>query len=75
MIPHQDKGYHLFIDNYYNSVTLAYELLSFETHVTGTMRYNRKGNPVSISKAKLKKRWACLENERESVRFKVEGEA
>lgn len=55
MGPYLNKGYHLFMDNYYNSIKLANRLLSWKTHVTGTLRSNRRGNPVLVTKAKLKK--------------------
>ena len=36
------KGHHLYVDNYYNSITLAKHLLQNDTYVTGTIRENRK---------------------------------
>ena len=36
------KGHHLFIDNYYTSLPLAQYFLQNDTHVTGTIRENRK---------------------------------
>ena len=50
-----NKGHHLFMDNYYNSVPLANKLLSKKTHVTGTLRVNRKGLPQEITGRKLRK--------------------
>ena len=41
MEPHLDKGYHLFMDNYYNSVALAGELHTRGTHCSGTLRISR----------------------------------
>lgn len=53
--PYVNKGYHLFMDNYYNSVTLANRLLQCQTHVTGTLRSNRRGNPKLLVKKRLKR--------------------
>ncbi|XP_050312885.1 piggyBac transposable element-derived protein 4-like [Anthonomus grandis grandis] len=50
-----DNGHSLYMDNFYNSVKLAEELLTRKTYVTGTLRSNRKGNPQEIIKKKLKK--------------------
>ena len=44
------QGYHLYMDNYYNSVGLCNELLAKNTHVCGTLRLNR-GAPVEIQQA------------------------
>lgn len=55
MEPFLDKGHHLIMDNYYNSVPLCNKLLQRKTHTTGTLRTNRKGNPKSLISRKLKK--------------------
>lgn len=47
-------GHSLYMDNFYNSVSLAENLLAKKTHVTGTLRANRSRNPP-ITKSKLKK--------------------
>ena len=44
------QGYHLYMDNYYNSVGLCEELLAKNTHVCGTLRLNR-GAPEEIQQA------------------------
>ena len=41
------KGYHVYMDNFYNSVTLANELYTENTHCTGTLRLQR-GAPPSL---------------------------
>ncbi|KAJ8938073.1 hypothetical protein NQ314_011616 [Rhamnusium bicolor] len=41
---------------YYNSVGLANKLLQLKTHITGTLRSNRKQNPKEITTQKLKKK-------------------
>lgn len=56
MSPYLGKGHSLYMDNYYNSVTLSNVLLNKQTHVTGTLRNNRKGNPKEVVNKKLKKR-------------------
>ena len=50
-----NKGHHLFMDNYYNSLPLSNKLLSKKTHVTGTLRANRKGLPQEITRRKLRR--------------------
>ena len=40
------KGYHLFMDNYYNSVALAQELYDAEIHCSGTFRLVRGASTV-----------------------------
>lgn len=51
-------GYRLWMDNYYNSPSLA-RLLALGTYVCGTLRSNRKGTPKLVQKTetngKLKK--------------------
>ena len=40
--PYVDKGHHLFMDNFYNSVSLSNHLLRRKTKLTGTLRSNTK---------------------------------
>lgn len=54
MRPYLLCGHHLFMDNYYNSVNLSQKLIDLKTHCTGTLRSDRKGNPIDITKKKLK---------------------
>lgn len=49
-----NKGYHLFVDNFYTSPTLAEFLFKNQTLLTGTLRANRKGVPNLLKKAKPK---------------------
>lgn len=49
------KGHTLYLDNYYNSVKLAEFLYENKTHVVGTLRKNRKGNPKVVIDYKLRK--------------------
>ncbi|KAI4474032.1 hypothetical protein M0802_015829 [Mischocyttarus mexicanus] len=37
MQPYLNKGHHLFMENFYNSVELSKELLKHKTHTTGTL--------------------------------------
>ena len=55
MQPFLDKGYHVFIDNYYNSVALTNFLTTKKTYITGTLRSDRKGNPKKVISSKLRK--------------------
>ncbi|KAJ8936302.1 hypothetical protein NQ314_012418 [Rhamnusium bicolor] len=50
-----DKGHHLVVDNYYNSVPLSNKLLQRKTHTTGTLRSHRRGNPKNVTSKKLNK--------------------
>lgn len=46
--------HHLYMDNYYNSVDLTNLLYKQKTHTTGTLRSNRKKNPISVVRKTLK---------------------
>ena len=50
-----DKGYHLFADNWYNSVSLTEYMSGRKTYITGTLRGDRKRNPKEVIKKKLRK--------------------
>ncbi|CAH2216733.1 jg18069 [Pararge aegeria aegeria] len=50
-----DSGHHVYMDNYYNSYGLAVKLLDRQTYCTGTLRKNRRDNPVEIGTIPLKK--------------------
>ena len=50
MTPYLDKGYHVFTDNYYNSVSLTEYLSRHSTYITGTLRADRKRNPKKVIK-------------------------
>ena len=49
------KGHHLYVDNYYTSVSLAKYLLQNETYITGTIRDHRKHFPTELKRAILDK--------------------
>ena len=49
------KGFHLFIDNYYTSVSLATYLLQNGTYIIRTIRDTRKHFPVELKTMTLKK--------------------
>lgn len=48
-----NKGHSVYMDNYYNSVLLARQLLDKMIYCTGTLRAQRKETPAEVSKAKL----------------------
>lgn len=50
-----DHGRTLATDNFYTSVSLAKMLLARKTHLIGTLRKNRIGNPKEVTMAKLKR--------------------
>lgn len=50
-----NKGYSVYMDNFYNSVNLAQKLLTLKTYCSGTLRVNRKNNPKEVSQRKLKR--------------------
>ena len=56
MFPLLNKGYHLYIDNWYTSIPLLQYLRDNDTLACGTIRKNRKGFPDAVSKAKLNQR-------------------
>ena len=49
------KGHHLFIDNYYISISLATYFLQNGTYTTGTIMDTRKYFPVQLKTMTLKK--------------------
>lgn len=53
--PYLDKGRTVVTDNFYTSILLANELMNRQTHLLGTLRKNRVGNPSEVIAAKLKK--------------------
>ena len=55
MAPYFEKGYHLFPDNWYNSLPLKKYMYLQRTYITGTLRSDRKYIPVDVMKKKLKK--------------------
>ena len=60
-----DKGYHLYNDNYYNSVQLFDYLTTRSTYAMGTLHANRKTNPKEVISKNLKKGefvWRCHNN-------------
>ncbi|PSN29180.1 PiggyBac transposable element-derived protein 4 [Blattella germanica] len=50
-----NKGYNLWMDDYYNSPNLAAFLKTRGTHVAGTLRLNRKNVPPEVKCAKLRR--------------------
>ena len=48
------KKYCLYADSFYNLVALTKHVGINETHVCGTLRADRRGNPEEVVKAKLK---------------------
>ena len=48
-----DQGYHLFINNFYTSMTLAKDLFDRETLVTGTIIDSRRDFPASLKNGKV----------------------
>ena len=49
------KGHLCYMDNYYSSPELFQELYDVETYACGTIWKNRRGLPIAVSSAKLKK--------------------
>ncbi|XP_066258797.1 piggyBac transposable element-derived protein 4-like [Euwallacea similis] len=50
-----NEGRTLFVDNFYTSMPLAYQLLAQKTHLIGTLRANRKYISPAVKDAKLAK--------------------
>ena len=55
METHLNKGYRLFIDNWYNSVSLTEYMSKRNTYIAGTLRADRKRNPSQVVGKKLGK--------------------
>ena len=55
MEPLLEKGYHLYIDNWYSSITLFKYLYEHHTQACGTVRINRRGFPEPVKQAKLRR--------------------
>ncbi|XP_047741769.1 piggyBac transposable element-derived protein 4 isoform X2 [Hyalella azteca] len=55
MHPLLGTGMTVYTDNYYTSLPLAKFLLDHKIYLCGTIRSNRKGLPVEVTKAKLKR--------------------
>lgn len=49
------KGRTICTDNWYTSVDLAEKLITMNTHLLGTLRKNRRGNPKQVVSQKLKR--------------------
>ena len=54
------KGHHVYMDNYYSSPDLFFELFAKETYACGTCRKLRKNLPKAVTKAKLKRKGDCV---------------
>ena len=50
-----NKGYQLFMDNFFTSYSLINDLETLMIGISGTLRKNRKSIPKKISKPKIKK--------------------
>ena len=48
-----DKGYHVFTDNYYNSIPLTEVMTARFTYITGTLNKKRVGIPYPIKRLQL----------------------
>jgi hypothetical protein len=55
--------HHIYCDNYFTSVQLFRDLFEQQTYACGTIRTNRKGLPVAVSKSKLKKQGDCIQKQ------------
>lgn len=55
MAPYLDFGRCLYVDNWYNSVCLAEELLKRATHLVGMLNKKRIENPKTVTEKKLRK--------------------
>ena len=54
------KGHHVYMDNYYSSPDLFFELHNKECFACGTCRKNRKNLPKAVTTAKLKQKGDCV---------------
>ena len=53
MEPLLEKGYHLYTDNWYSSITLFKYFYEHHTQACGTIRINRKGFPETSETGKI----------------------
>ncbi|KAF9816545.1 hypothetical protein SFRURICE_010704, partial [Spodoptera frugiperda] len=60
IIKRNASGHSLYVDNYYSSVGMAEEFLNKNTYITGTLQFNRKGNPVQVINTRLQPNEACI---------------
>ena len=51
-----DKGYWVYMDNYYTSPELFEELYNRDTFACGTVRWSRKGMPLGVTQNVKKKK-------------------
>ncbi|CAH1969626.1 unnamed protein product [Acanthoscelides obtectus] len=65
-----DKGYCLFLDNYYTSVDLAERLSKRRTDCVGTMRLNRQGIPKELKEKKWEHGEAYALFRKKIIRYK-----
>ncbi|CAH2319774.1 Hypothetical predicted protein [Pelobates cultripes] len=52
ILPLLNKGYKLWVDNYYTSIALFQNLSCFETLACGTVRKNRRGFPQTLTRGR-----------------------
>uniref|UniRef100_A0A8C5M180 PiggyBac transposable element-derived protein domain-containing protein n=1 Tax=Leptobrachium leishanense TaxID=445787 RepID=A0A8C5M180_9ANUR len=55
LFPLMNKGYHLYVDNFYTSVPLFKLLYCFDTAACGTVRKNHVGFPAQLVRTRLKR--------------------
>jgi len=68
-----DRGYCLYLDNWYTSPNLVDTLCTRKTDVGGTMRTNRKEFPDFVKRARLKKRETVAAFHKKQVIMKWKG--
>ena len=66
MTPYFNQGYHLYVDNFYTSVTLFKDLFARGVGATGTIRENQRDFPENLKDSKV---WA-KGKDRGSVRWR-----
>ena len=65
-----NKGYHLYVDNYYSSLPLFRHLYCEQTLACGTFRKNRKGFPHNLLSKRLQKGEAAFMRNEEVLAMK-----
>ncbi|XP_040177296.1 piggyBac transposable element-derived protein 4-like [Rana temporaria] len=71
--PLLEKGYHLYVDNFYTSLPLFHNLHRRKTPACGTVRKNRKGFPQKLLNVKLRKGDAASLRNEETLAVKWRG--
>ena len=66
-LPFHNQNRHLYFDRFFTSTTLAEHLTTAGTYMCGTIMANRKGLPVEVKKAKLKRTGELIQMQKGNI--------